>query len=345
MLSTLKTETKDCLFEEIIGLFNMSDVSIDNIPNIPKYRSDLDLKEICRHLSSTFEGIRGVGCRMQKLQIAVNDGQNFTTEEKHIKLRQFLHNLKIYEYEIVPMSMKQYLTPGDSIAVGYVNRGSFGCFAKETKTKNEEKKMYALFSKHVVPANEQINELHVMEGGEPKSVGKVIDSTLEGGKLDIAAAALSIRKDECDTRFKTARGKQISGDKRIIESENLVGRKVHIWGAKSKPGKGIIRVPEYRSTEDMDFTLILVEDLANWEGIVEERFSQPGDSGAIACTDVPGQECVIPISMIMGIMNYTEVDEDDKQNIKRKKGRHATVPLQSGLRQISEKIGKQVELC
>ncbi|XP_060563691.1 uncharacterized protein LOC132723041 [Ruditapes philippinarum] len=345
MLSTLKTETKDCLFEEIIGLFNMSDVSIDDIPNIPKYRSDLDLKEICRHLSSTFKGICGVGCRMQKLQIVVKDVQTFTREEKQNRLRQVLLDFKIYEYELVPMSIKKYLTPGDSIAVGYVNNGSFGCFAKETKTQNEEIVMYGLFSKHLVPASNQINRLHVMEGGEPKSVGEVIDSTVECGKLDIAAAALSIRKDECDTRFKTVSGKQISGDKRIIESENLVGRKVHIWGAKSKPGKGIITVPEYRSTEEMDFSLILVEDIADGEGIVGERFSQPGDSGAIACTDVPGQECVIPISMIMGVMNYTEVDEDDKQNIKRKKGRYATVPLQSGLRQISERIGKQVELC
>jgi hypothetical protein len=282
---------------------------------------------------------------MQKLQIAVKDGQNFTSEEKQNKFRQFLHDFKIYEYEIVPMSMKNYLTPGDSIAVGYVNNGSFGCFAKETKTQNEEIVMYGLFSKHLVPASKQTNKLYLKAGGEPKSVGEVIDRTVEGGKLDIAAAALSIRKDECDTRFKTVSGKQICGDKRIIESENLVGRKVHIWGAKSKPGRGIITVPEYRCSEEMDFSLIVVEDIADGEGVVGERFSQPGDSGAIACTDVPGQECVIPISMIMGVMNNTEVDEDDKQNIKRKKGRHATVPLQSGLMQISERIGKQVELC
>lgn len=205
--------------------------------------------------------------------------------------------------------------------------------------------MYGLFSKHLVPQSGQLNVLHVMEGGELKIVGKVIDNTLEGDNLDIAAAALSLRKDECDTRFKTLSGEQICGEKRIIESKNLVGRKVHIWGAKSKPGRGIITVPEYRCTDEMDFTLILVEDIANWEGIVEERFSQPGDSGAIACTDVPGQECVIPISMIMGVMNYEEVNADDEKNKKTKKGRHATVPLQSGLRQISEKIGKQVELC
>ncbi|XP_060560824.1 uncharacterized protein LOC132720667 [Ruditapes philippinarum] len=346
MLSTLKTETKVCLFEEVIGLFNMSDVSIDDIPNIPKYRSDLDLKEICRHLSSKFEGIRGVGCRLQKLQIAVKDGQSFSTEEKQKMLREVLEDFKIHEYEIVPMSMKKYLASGDEIAVGHANsrRGSFGCFAKADETENEATVMFGLISKHLVPSREQIKELHVMEGGELKSVGKIIGSTLKGDGHDIAAAALSITKDECDTRFKTVSGKQISGEKRIIEPKELTGRKVHIWGAKSKPGKGIITVPDFHCNGKMDYNLILVKDIADGEGIVEKRFAQPGDSGAIACTDVPGQESVIPISMIMG--ELYKKDEDTKQNVEESQNpTYATVPLHSGLEQISERIGKKVELC
>lgn len=48
--------------------------------------------------------------------------------------------------------------------------------------------------------------------------------------------------------------------------------------------------------------------------------------------------------MNMGCLNYKEVEEDEKRKIKKQTGKYLTVPLPSGLEQISKKIGKNVEL-
>ncbi|XP_060594594.1 uncharacterized protein LOC132748942 [Ruditapes philippinarum] len=348
ILSTLREDIKVCLMTEMIGLFNMSDISFEGIPNIFKDRHNMDIKKISRDLFSKVDGLHGIGYRMQKLQVVVKDGQMFETEEKQRKLRQALNDLNVYEYEIVPFSMNKYLTSGDEIAVGG-NRGSFGCFAKTQETKDESTMICGLLSKHVASTSElntsqQEIELRLIEDGEPKGVGNIIRKTICNGCLDIAAAALSITEDECDTRFKTASGlPRKSGKLYHSRSKDLLGQKVHMWGAKSKPGKGIITVPEY-ICEGMDHSLIQVEDMVDGNGIVKKRFAQPGDSGAIACTDVPGQDFVNLVSMNMGCLNYKEVEEDDERKIKKQKGKYLTVPLPSGLEEISKRIGKNVEL-
>lgn len=348
ILSTLREDIKVGLMTEMIGLFNMSDISFEGIPNIFKDRHGMDVKKISRYLVSKVDGLHGIGYRMQKLQVVVKDGHMFETEEKQSKLRQALNDLNVYEYEIVPISMKKYLTSGDEIAVDG-NRGSFGCFAKTPETKDETTMICGLLSKHVATTSElntsqQEIELRLIENGKQKGVGKIIPKTVCNGGLDIAAAALFITEEECDTRFKTASGlPRKSGKLDHIRAKDLFGQKVHMWGAKSKPGKGIITVPEY-ICEGMDHSLIQVEDMVDGDGTVNKRFAQPGDSGAIACTDVPGQDFVNLVSMNMGCLNYKEVEEDEKRKIKKQTGKYLTVPLPSGLEQISKKIGKNVEL-
>jgi hypothetical protein len=45
-LSMMKRESKVALLEEIIGLFNMSDVSIEYMPIIPFLTRDTDLEKV-----------------------------------------------------------------------------------------------------------------------------------------------------------------------------------------------------------------------------------------------------------------------------------------------------------
>jgi hypothetical protein len=94
----------------------------------------------------------------------------------------------------------------------------------------------------------------------------------------------------------------------------------------------------------MDHTLIQVEDVTDGEGTVDKRFAQPGDSGAIACIEVPGKEYVKPLSMQIGSINYKGIEKDDKQKEQKVKGQYLTVPLSSGLEQISKRIGRKVEI-
>ncbi|XP_053382533.1 uncharacterized protein LOC123541470 [Mercenaria mercenaria] len=343
VLRSVNEQTKECLLEELIGLFNMSDVSVQEMLNIQQHSQKMDLETLSKDLFAQCPAVTGVGYRMRKLQIAVKDIQNFDKAEKSTEICQILKQHNVKDYEIVTMSLKTYLTPGDEICVAQ-NRGSFGCFAKMQDREERGETACGLLSKHVATTDQERSEILAKNDGQFKRIGHILQETITDGGLDIAAATLSIPIGECETRFKSLRGRpQETGRGRLFETERLRGNKVHMWGAVSKPGKGIITVPDY-ICKGMDHTLIQVEDIVDGEQNVVDRFAQPGDSGAVTCADDPGQRVVHPVSMNIGCMNYKEVEEDNKNEVKTKRGKYLTVPLQSGLEQLSQRTGKNFDL-
>ncbi|XP_045181433.2 uncharacterized protein LOC123540454 isoform X2 [Mercenaria mercenaria] len=343
VLHTVNEQTKECLLEELIGLYNMSSVSVQEMPNIPQHRDKVDLETLSKDLFAQCPTVTGVGYRMRKLQVAVKDIQNFDTPDKRTEISNVLDRYNIQEYEIVPMSLKGYLTPGDEIHVAH-KRGSFGCFAKMKDKKDTSETPCGLLSKHVATTDHQKSEIFAEKDGQFRRVGHILQETITEEGLDIAAATLSIPLEGCETRFKSLRGRpQETGRGKFTSTERLRGNKVHMWGAVSKPGKGIITVPDF-ICKGMDHTLIQVEDIVDGEQKVVERFAQQGDSGAVTCVDDPGQNVVHPVSMNMGCMNYNEVEKDNRKKVKTERGKYLTVPLQSGLAQLGKRTGKNFDL-
>lgn len=93
----------------------------------------------------------------------------------------------------------------------------------------------------------------------------------------------------CETSFKSEKGhskncvlyqfKEENGDAKTC---SLSGEKVHIWGAKSRPG--MVESHDFEFVEKAYGKCIFITDIS------EKPFSKPGDSGAVVCsTEARGQ--------------------------------------------------------
>ncbi|XP_053382532.1 uncharacterized protein LOC123541124 [Mercenaria mercenaria] len=241
------------------------------------------------------------------------------------------------------MLLKEFSSVGSEIYVdNLTTSGSLGGFAT-MKTTSETRSSCVLLSKHVAAAGKgkegRDGKLVAKEGD--RLLGYVIQDTVKERGYDIAAERLDVDITTCDTVLKNSKGKTMKGSSKGKETlkGSLRGRKVHLWGAKSKPGKGVVTIPYY-IMEGMDEHYIQVENLHG----EHKRFAEPGDSVAIACADDPFQASVYPVSMNMGILNHKEIEEDNKRDIKTKRGKYLTAPLSAGLEQLGTRTGCTFDL-
>ncbi|XP_045181513.2 uncharacterized protein LOC123540498 [Mercenaria mercenaria] len=182
-----------------------------------------------------------------------------------------------------------------------------------------------LLSKHVAKCG---RELYFED---KRKVCKVLQATLkeEAGDLDIAAAELFHKEHVCSSAFRDSTGKLMEGKLHEYEGEDKLikeGRKVHIWGASSRPGRGLIEIAEFKTgNKNCQQILIQIKD-------EDGKFAEPGDSGAIVCVDDPDGTFVHAIGMVIG--------DGIGQN-----GRiYYTLTLSNVLKQLERKTGQKFEL-
>ncbi|XP_060592877.1 uncharacterized protein LOC132747495 [Ruditapes philippinarum] len=219
--------------------------------------------------------------------------------------------------------------------------GTLGCFASMHKRNNHH--VYALTAKHILSQGDFFS---CPEHGYNKPIGQVVPKTVPPAGLDIAALKLNEEIRFC-TKFRTELDCE---DTNLLpcklydyveddESGILCcGQLVYIWGAASKPGKGVITVPKYL-TNDMEEGLIVIEDRYSCQGDIPERFCKPGDSGAIVCVEDRRGKCVHVLAMVMGILNENAVQSNPASRAK-----YVTVPLSIGLQELTNRTGFSFQL-
>jgi hypothetical protein len=151
-----------------------------------------------------------------------------------------------------------------------------------------------------------------------------------GPLLDISATEILARDvSRCDTKFKSEEGIRTTGKDCIYDETHLSSRRVHLWGAVSTPGLGIITMPEIRHRDrNEDNVYLIVENRENSTTVM----GREGDSGAMVCADDDYGSGVEVISMLIG--------EDTKNP-----GKYATLRIDKGLEQLEKQTKSSFRLC
>ncbi|XP_045181511.2 uncharacterized protein LOC123540492 [Mercenaria mercenaria] len=357
-------DTIESLLGEMVALFSNSKVPHYERPNLPQYEEKEIIEELRTELLDISPSIRGVGFRFTCFVVYV---ERTGTKRLLRKIRSVLRKYQIDDYEIQTVSeQRDYCRVGAKIRAARRCKdqskpveGTLGCFAKNTDGKDTN--MYALISKHVA---QFCDSFKISSTSASDILCKVIERSVTQTGLDIAALWLDLNDKSIKicARYKTEMidDESASGSAEGNDGSDLLqgklhhysdqlkcgqsdivcnGQKVYIWGAVSKPGKGVITMRAFKSGEMK--ALIQVEDrVPSMVGEVPERFCCSGDSGAIVCAEDRRGKCVHILAMVMGIANEKEIKENPKL-----RGRYLTVPLSSGLEELQDRTGHIFQIC
>ncbi|XP_045182199.2 uncharacterized protein LOC123540937 isoform X2 [Mercenaria mercenaria] len=338
----------ESLLEEILALYDISNVPDSEKPNVTKH------KKLCQDLFAISPTIKRMGYRYSKFHIyalEINEEEN--KRKRNNEIDQVLHRNGIFDYEVTQCTdnVKPLMYVGASVearsetsvsvrtrksSTSVTKRGTLGCFVNlKHRRRRLRSKQCAILARHVA---EHCSDLYHVSDDQDRKIASILPATCvnENGSLDIAAAEMHEQLDEDGIRFKDSdrnllpgRMHEYNGEDKIIRS----GKRVHIWGATSNPGHGVITAPEI-IYEGMKDPLIQIEDKDATE---ETRFARGGDSGAMVCADDPEGNCVHALAVVMGIPANVQA--------KQTKREYLTIPLSRGLAQIQRQTDKHVELC
>jgi hypothetical protein len=237
----------------------------------------------------------------------------------------------ISDFKIVPAicTYKKCLGVGAKVCPtkGVTKYGSLGGFAK----KNSHD-MCALISRHV--AIQSPDRKVSLISGKGSIQSSIIPETVPFDSteplLDISATEiLASDVSKCDTKFMTEEGVRATGKDCMYDETQLSSRRVHLWGAVSTPGLGIITMPEIRHRDrNEDNAYVIVENRANSTTVMGKK----GDSGAMVCADDDYGPEVEIISMLFG--------EDSDHP-----GKYATLRIDKGLEQLEKQTKCSFRLC
>ncbi|XP_053388299.1 uncharacterized protein LOC128551461 [Mercenaria mercenaria] len=358
-LQGVDRDTLESLLAEMIALYNNSKVPDYERPQVSQYE-EKEISEELRKELQAISSVIGVGYRFTCFVVYVERGEK--TEYQQQKIRSILEGNEILDYEIQYVSKcKIFSRVGSKIRAtrkcqvrGKPVEGTLGCFAKNKDAKDRD--TYALISKHVASF---CDSFYISGSSASEILGKVIQSSVSETGLDIAALRLrnvpnenisicaKFKSETTDGEFASygavgddvcdlLKGKLHTYSDYLEHGQrDLVceGLNVYIWGAVSKPGKGVITMRAFKKG-DMK-ALILVEDRKpSKKGDAPERFCSFGDSGAIVCAEDSRGEFVHILAMLIGIIN-----EEDIQKDQTTRGKYLSVPLSSGLQELDERTG------
>jgi hypothetical protein len=284
--------------------------------------------------------IKRMGYRYRTFYIyAVKPVRLEDEEIRDIKIRSVLRKYDIFPYEISACNEKieTMMHTGAKIEARFepcyslrsqtnntqlVKGGTLGCFVKAAGGNNK----YCLLSKHVT---EHCSKVYYVENGNNIILGPMIPETnghFHRG-LDISAALMNEPVNEESTKFKDTREQLINGrlhDYNEEEEDGICssGQSVHIYGAVSKPGVGVITMPIADS--GLTSPLIQIEDIGRNHG----QFAKKGDSGAVVCVEDPERRHVVALGMVMGV---------DRE-------KYLALPLSKGIQQIEAQTSTRLEL-
>ncbi|XP_053388798.1 uncharacterized protein LOC128551886 isoform X2 [Mercenaria mercenaria] len=335
VLSKEHIESIERLYDEIVGMFNRSNLPKKEFPSLSyKMNNKIDEKLLIK-LQQMSDVIQSCGYRFSTFQVYTKDG--FCSEDLNKNVKALLEEHGITEYSIVSSDINTFSTchVGKKIAVKKTNDrkvcGTLGGFAHTSS--GESERTWALISRHVASCSSDGN-LYV-ENGKDRMVAKIMKQIHEGETekqyLDIAAACLENDAETgYDTRYITEENITVQGKLCNYDTEKLRGLPVHIKGASTPLGLGTVTIPEQSSVQNYDLgeNYIVVEDREE-----NGAFCKEGDSGAMVCAEHPdkyGEEVQL-ISMVVG------------ENCGRK-GSYTTVRLDKGLAELKTLTEKEFNL-
>ena len=282
--------------------------------------------------------IESCGYCCSTFQVNVNTKVISEELEKDIAGIMKLH--RIAKYTIISSGVREFSAchVGQRVKVerkiGEYISGTLGGFAKTSSEESERK--WAIISRHVAKCSRD-RKMYVAKDESDMNheycgdIMKEINGD-EGNKpyLDIAAASLE-KGIDFDSNFVTENGDLVPGKLCLYDPEKLRGLNVHVKGAVTPLGLGVISMPEQISvkSDSLDENYIIVEDRNP-----ENAFVQEGDSGAIVVAENPdkfGEEVQL-ISMVMG----ERVGQ---------KGSYTTVRLDKGLEHLKSLTDKDFNMC
>lgn len=280
------------------------------------------------------KGVTGCGYRFLILDIYIND--KLTEEDKirsKIELRNIIEKHKIErfvfrdEHNFVPFCFNV----GSRIFASHYN-ATLGGFAK----RGNKQTLCILLSRHVSLSTTFISA--ELDDGKRELIAEVLPQKQVTGPFDVDISVADVIhhfQTKCSKQFRDRYGNpKVSRLVQFEESELdwMSGLPVHIWGAASSPGHGLIICPEYYvSMGGHDISrYVKIEDLCHGDD-----FAKPGDSGAIVCADDIAGHCVHVISMLMG--SFCEGNT-------RQTNKYLSFRLKDGLFQLREEYGEDFEL-
>ncbi|XP_053382518.1 uncharacterized protein LOC128549571 [Mercenaria mercenaria] len=323
------------LLGEMFAFFNRSTLPKNKRMDVPGFERKRVSREITEKLFDLDKTIRGCGYSHSTFNVNVErlPGEKETMDRKE-RITKFLekHGINDIKLNIVSESVAEYKRVGAGISIPKTeegteyHKGTLGGFASFSKEK--ETSSCALFSRHV--AHGCIAKVYVDgENGKMTELGEILEDTLQAGSYDIAAAKIHDHHvPQCEVEFKNSENTPLPGRLYSPATIDLQDLQVHLWGSASKPGLGIIKIPEL-SYPNATETYIQIEDRN-----ISKRMAAEGDSGAIVCADDLDDEHVHVISMLIGSNSDTKTLQDP--NVKRT---YIAFPVQKGVERLQMKTG------
>jgi hypothetical protein len=241
---------------------------------------------------------------------------------------------------------------------------SFGTLTSFVKTKSDETKgprYCSLASKHLLDGRESIQISSI----EQTITAAVIKETAPGdGNMYVDIAAAVIKKEDekvCDGRFKTEDGTLIKGIVYNKDDSLLACQHVHINGASTSLGLGIIAFTQFNGREPIEARngqnksckSKQEEEKSNEINkfiYVESRnksspFCTGGDSGAMVCADDEDGEHVELISTVIGkVVNQRETKQCGAANVKENDNAvYQTLRLETGISHLKKLIKSEID--
>ncbi|XP_052243114.1 uncharacterized protein LOC127853028 isoform X2 [Dreissena polymorpha] len=305
-------ETLQEIYQQIRAAYNNSEVPEDERPLIPK--NEFNYPSNVNEISARVLQIQGVFACFKnngRLKIYID---NTAVKSESECTNEVIHILAVCgfdKYSVFVGSLERYWQAGDAISNPQIE-ATLGGFANKcivlsppinhyqqenVQVHNDEPILVALISRHVA-THLQSGDLKVSD----KILGH-IDYIHDLDWLDIVPVDVAKEfHNECETRFRTEDG--------ILKHAELSGytlenrSPVHIWGAKSAPGLGILS--ECDPSESNNY--IFVASRSD-----ENVFCVPGDSGSIVCSrDRKGR--LFALAILIGKFNPSKIIEQSQQN-------------------------------
>lgn len=293
--------------------------------------------QVPKELFKTIPSATGCGYRYNTFQVWLDQNAECNENEITEKAKNILsaHGIENFvvclgekewtKYCTYSVGSEIYTDTGSGNTYRYIV-GSLGGFAKMTPGEH----LCLLTAKHVTVQRRDVNATPDNKTGVHTRIARALAPINANAPSNLDIAACKVDEEavrNCEKRFKDSdgypiRSKLFTG----IQLSTLSALDVHIWGAKSKPGKGRISVSKvYHRTDESMKVFIAIEEIPE-AGVASEKFAKEGDSGAIVCADDPDGKFVHVISMLMGGKMF---DRDDR------KQKYMTFLLSEGLNQLS----------
>ncbi|KAH3711387.1 uncharacterized protein LOC127858958 [Dreissena polymorpha] len=301
---------------EICTMYKRSEIPENERPQIKRREKNVN-EEVANELTMKIPQILGVGYRLDTLVVTLdasvmNDEKTMDKIKSDTRKVFDTRNIKEESINFIFSTRDMNRFTSDVRTGGFiraVGKGTLGGFV--WKGNPPHKECCLISANHVLQDKEKSDVYLISSNSTERMIAKTLPPRMDVEylkPLDIAAAKLRIQPTE-EPSLLDSTGQRANS--RVYDYQNqdqvelLNGLKVHLWGAKTRLGKGKITMPlYYRSATSNIQTLIGLEDLDSDEASDAEESSRvlatEGDSGSLVCSNTPRGIYIDAIGMLIG---------------------------------------------